>query len=116
MRPIVCHPRGRGPPLRRARPSRSSPPTPRPFRGLQDAQFKGRQVVTFHNQRDFIFFRQHRYIFSEDGKSARLQELGPRFTLKLKWLLVGPFEPTTGEYEWIHKRHDMDSSRRRFHL
>lgn len=25
-------------------------------------QFKGRQVVTFHNQRDFIFFRYHRYM------------------------------------------------------
>ncbi len=23
----------------------------------QDPQFKGRRVVTFHNQRDFIFFR-----------------------------------------------------------
>jgi ribosome production factor 1 len=24
-------------------------------------EFKGRQVATFHNQRDFIFFRRHRY-------------------------------------------------------
>ena len=29
--------------------------------------------MTFHNQRDFIFFRQHRYVFSDDGKKARLQ-------------------------------------------
>lgn len=27
----------------------------------QDPEFKGRRVVTFHNQRDFIFFRHHRY-------------------------------------------------------
>ena len=26
----------------------------------QDPQFKGRRVVTFHNQRDYVFFRQHR--------------------------------------------------------
>lgn len=26
-----------------------------------DPQFTARRVVTFHNQRDFIFFRQHRY-------------------------------------------------------
>lgn len=26
----------------------------------QSPEFVGRQVVTFHNQRDFIFFRQHR--------------------------------------------------------
>ena len=30
-------------------------------------EFQGRQVVTLHNQRDFIFFRRHRYIF-RDGK------------------------------------------------
>ncbi|KAE9615329.1 putative anticodon-binding, Brix domain-containing protein [Lupinus albus] len=29
----------------------------------QDPEFKGRRVVTFHNQRDFIFFRHHWYIF-----------------------------------------------------
>jgi ribosome production factor 1 len=26
----------------------------------QDPDFRGRRVVTFHNQRDFIFFRHHR--------------------------------------------------------
>lgn len=26
-----------------------------------DPMFKGRRVVTFHNQRDYIFFRHHRY-------------------------------------------------------
>jgi ribosome production factor 1 len=29
-----------------------------------DPNFRGRRVVTFHNQRDFIFFRHHRYITS----------------------------------------------------
>ena len=29
-----------------------------------DPQFQGRQCVTFHNQRDFIFFRRHRYASS----------------------------------------------------
>ena len=27
-----------------------------------DPQFKGRRAVTFHNQRDFIFFRHYRYV------------------------------------------------------
>ena len=27
-------------------------------------QFKGRQVVTLHNQRDFLFFRRHRLVSS----------------------------------------------------
>ena len=69
-----------------------------------DPQFRGRQVVTMHNQRDFIFFRHHRYIFEEkvDAKgkkrrvAARLQELGPRFTLRLKSLQVGTFDTQHG--------------------
>ena len=108
-----------------------------------DPQFRGRQVVTMHNQRDFIFVRQHRYIFEEKDKeerarakakaakikgveptaralqlepvAVRLQELGPRFTLKLKWLQLGTFDTQHGEYEWKH-RPELDTSRRRFHI
>ncbi|CAK4083993.1 unnamed protein product [Aphanomyces euteiches] len=79
-------------------------------------EFIGRQVVTFHNQRDFIFVRQHRYIFDDNGKKARLQEIGPKFTMKLRWLQEGTFDTKFGEYEWIHKQHAMDTSRRKFHL
>ncbi|XP_034164590.2 ribosome production factor 1 [Pangasianodon hypophthalmus] len=81
----------------------------------QDPQFVGRQVATFHNQRDFIFFRFHRYIFKNE-KKVGIQELGPRFTLKLRSLQKGTFDSKFGEYEWVHKRHEMDSSRRKFHL
>lgn len=51
-------------------------------------QLEGRQVVTAHNQRDYIFFRRHRYVFKSDEK-ANLQEIGPRFTLKLRSLKDG---------------------------
>jgi ribosome production factor 1 len=78
--------------------------------------FGGRQVVTFHNQRDFIFFRRHRYVFEDGGTRARMQELGPRFTLKLRYLLAGPFDPRFGEYEWLYHRGTMEDSRRRFQL
>lgn len=119
-----------------------------------NAQFQGRQVATFHNQRDYIFVRHHRYIFEESNEvliekkeksangdeneedieddegdkslskrkkekkktKARLQELGPRFTLKLKWIQQGTFDTQFGEYEWFHKRKEMDTTRRRFHL
>lgn len=86
-----------------------------------DPQFRGRQVLTLHNQRDFIFFRHHRYIFEEKGEgkkkrvAARLQELGPRFTLRLKSLQMATFDTQHGEYEWKHKP-ELDTSRRRFHL
>jgi ribosome production factor 1 len=65
-------------------------------------EFQGRQVATFHNQRDFIFFRRHRYEF-KSGERANLQEIGPRFTLKLRWLQKGTFDPDNGDYEWKHK-------------
>ena len=49
--------------------------------------------MTLHNQRDFVFFRHHRYVFEQDERGrevkATLQELGPRFTLKLKSLQPG---------------------------
>lgn len=51
-------------------------------------QLEGRQVVTCHNQRDYIFFRRHRYMFKNAEKTA-LQEIGPRFTLKLHSLKEG---------------------------
>ncbi|CAH2072097.1 unnamed protein product [Thlaspi arvense] len=96
----------------------------------QEPNFRGRRVVTFHNQRDFIFFRHHRYIFEakenksstkeQDGVArekvkARLQECGPRFTLKLVSLQHGTFDTKGGEFEWVHKP-EMDTSRRRFFL
>ncbi|GKY93369.1 hypothetical protein MPSEU_000304500 [Mayamaea pseudoterrestris] len=98
-------------------------------------ELQGRQVITFHNQRDYLFVRHHRYVFNELKKEAvaaakqaasdepakppvkaRLQELGPRFTLKLRWLQEGTFDTKHGEYEWIHKRKEMDTTRRTFHL
>jgi len=81
-----------------------------------DPEFRGRRVVTFHNQRDFVFMRHHRYIFSDDGKRARLQELGPRFTLRLKWVLAGPFDTRLGDFEWFHRGRQLGTGRKRFHL
>lgn len=45
-----------------------------------------------------------------------VQEIGPRFTLKLTSLQKGTFDAKTGEFEWVHKRGEMDMSRRKFHL
>lgn len=78
--------------------------------------FAGRQVVTIHNQRDFIFFRHHRYVFKEEGSGVGLQELGPRFTLKTRWLLAGPFNPREGEYEYIRKKGDVVDAKKTFVL
>jgi len=40
----------------------------------QRPEFNGRRVVTFHNQRDFIFFRHHRYIFETRARARRAHQ------------------------------------------
>lgn len=133
-----------------------------------DPAFRGRQVATLHAQRDFIFFRHHRYVFEEkvDGRArraaaeakkkerrkgsrsgegkreggsaaavdraasgasahpsppsptpvvARLQELGPRFTLKLLDLRKGVLCGHGSEKEWAPSR-EARKARRKFSL
>ncbi|KAI4177734.1 MAG: hypothetical protein LQ343_000198 [Gyalolechia ehrenbergii] len=94
--------------------------------------FQGRQVVTLHNQRDYIFLRRHRYIFREkreseksvigpDGKEVKgvegiragLQELGPRFTLKLRRIDKGIQRASGQEWEWKGR---MEKQRTKFQL
>ncbi|KAI9719121.1 MAG: hypothetical protein M1812_003751 [Candelaria pacifica] len=99
----------------------------------QSPDLQGRQVVTLHNQRDYIFLRRHRYIFREkrvteksvvgtDGKDIKgvegirtgLQELGPRFTMKLRRVDKGIQRGGDGvEWEW---RGGMEKQRTKFQL
>ena len=76
----------------------------------QNPDIEGRQVITLHNQRDYIFFRRHRYVF-KDNERVGLQELGQQFTLKLKRLQRGIKEET----EWEHKP-EMDKEKKKFYL
>lgn len=90
----------------------------------QTPNFRGRRVVTLHNQRDFIFFRLHRYMFEESETefekskgpvTTTIQELGPRFTLKLRTLRLGNAADTHGEFLFTVKK-DYEKTRRRFYL
>ncbi len=130
----------------------------------QEPNFRGRRVMTFHNQRDFVFFRHHRYIFEKvdadnlvksirdkeskrkhkrkakkigqeerdiaDDKTklmegetiindnkirARIQEVGPQFTMKLRWIQHGVYDSDAGEMEW-KKSGEMGNSKRKFYL
>jgi ribosome production factor 1 len=104
------------------------------FRSLFPAKpdLEGRQVLTFHNQRDFIFMRRFRYVLREkretekvvvgaDGKPmtgaeevrAGLQELGPRLTLKLRRVDKGIQRKSGQEWEWKGK---TDRVRTKFQL
>lgn len=77
----------------------------------QAPDFKGRRTVTFHNQRDFVFFRHYRYNFKDEGTKCKLQEIGPRFTLKCRYVQHGTFDAKSGEYEYIW-RPDSQVSRK----
>ena len=104
------------------------------FRNLFPPQpeLQGRQVITLHNQRDYIFVRRHRYVFRNkreteksvvgaDGKvvkgvediRAGLQELGPRFTLKLRRVDKGIQRASGQEWEWKAR---MEKVRTKFQL
>lgn len=95
-------------------------------------EFEGRNVVTIHNQRDYLFVRRHRYVFREkretekpvvgaDGKEmqgaegirAGLQELGPRFTLKLRRVDKGIHKTSGQEWQWQGK---LEKTRTKFQL
>ncbi|KAK2749867.1 hypothetical protein FQN57_005283 [Myotisia sp. PD_48] len=95
-------------------------------------ELQGRQVVTLHNQRDYIFVRRHRYIFREkreteksvvdangeqikgvEGIRAGLQEIGPRFTLKLRRIDKGIQRKSGQEWEWKGR---MEKVRTKFQL
>ncbi|KYK55826.1 Brix domain containing protein [Drechmeria coniospora] len=100
-------------------------------------EFQGRQVVTMHCQRDWIFLRRHRYVFREkrvteksivdaEGKELKgvedlrvgLQELGPRFTLKLRRVdkgigRAGSEGEDATQWQWKAK---MEKDRKRFNL
>lgn len=78
-------------------------------------EFRGRRLVTFHNQRDFIFLRHHRYIFKENGQKVSLQEVGPRVTLKLLSLQAGLFDPKFGQYEFKYQA-KFQVSRKKFFI
>lgn len=100
-------------------------------------EFQGRQVLTVHNQRDYLFLRRHRYVFRDkrtteknivgsDGKEMAgvegirvgLQEVGPRFTMKLRRVdkgigRAGSEGEDALQWEWKGK---MEKDRKRFNL
>lgn len=81
----------------------------------QRPEFRGRCVVTLKNQRDFLFFRHHRYLFKDEGRKVILQEVGPRMTLKLRSLEQGTFEGKHAKHEFMYQA-NMQVSRKKFFL
>lgn len=100
-------------------------------------ELEGRQVLTIHNQRDYLFWRRHRYVFREkreteknivtaEGKEMKgvegirvgLQEIGPRFTAKLRRVdkgigRAGSEGDEPQPWEWKAR---MEKDRKRFNM
>ncbi|CAH8871037.1 unnamed protein product [Trichobilharzia szidati] len=83
------------------------------------------RTIVFHNQRDYIFFRHYRYIHQNTGVNEDkngenehivMNEVGPKFTLKLRSIQLGTFDSQFGSYEWVRKRTEVGRSRRTFVL
>lgn len=104
------------------------------FKGLfpEQPELEGRQVLTLHNQRDYIFVRRHRYVFRDkretekpitgnDGKPMKgvedvkvgMQEIGPRMTLKLRRIDRGVQFKSGQEWQWKGR---MEKKRTRFNM
>ncbi|KAK2194853.1 bifunctional Brix domain/U3 snoRNP protein-Ribosome production factor 1 [Babesia duncani] len=73
-----------------------------------------RRVICFHNQRDCIFFRHHRFAF-KNSRRCLLHEIGPKFTLKLTSMQKGALDLKHGLYEYVW-RADAHVDRKRFFL
>mmetsp|Transcript_13703 Transcript_13703/g.17856 ORF Transcript_13703/g.17856 Transcript_13703/m.17856 type:complete len:288 (+) Transcript_13703:29-892(+) len=65
-------------------------PVPRP---------ESQRVITFANNEDYISFRHH--TFTKSGKDVQLQEIGPRFELKLYQVKLGTIDQVEAENEWV---------------
>ncbi|GAA5852520.1 hypothetical protein JCM3766R1_000823 [Sporobolomyces carnicolor] len=98
--------------------------------------FVGRQVVLAQNSRDFVFVRRYRYMFAlkshrlgkttkgrsdvermteqnpddeiDDTVKTRFQEIGPQFTIKMRWIRRGPLGETGDERD-ARERHEQES-------
>ena len=81
----------------------------------KEEELKGRELITFQNRRDYIFFRYYRYIFTDNFTDVNLQEIGPRFAMRLLYVQKGLYDPDKGDYEWVYKD-KMGVKRRKFYL
>ena len=74
-----------------------------------------RRVMTFANHDDFISFRHHTYKRKEGGKDIELDEIGPRFQLRLYEIKLGTLDAeAAAPTEWALRPYMNTSKKRRF--
>ncbi len=105
---------------------------------LAQQGYQGRQVVLAQNSRDFVFIRRYRYMFAlkgdrlgskkkvglerqqpldpeeDDTIKTRFQEMGPRMTIKMRWVRRGPLGETGDERTAREKREKEEGAEAEF--
>lgn len=69
-----------------------------------------KRVLSFVNREDQISFRHH--IFERKGKQVMLEEVGPRFEMKLYQIKLGTLDMTDAENEWVLRPY-MNAAKKR---
>lgn len=70
-----------------------------------------KRIVTFHNDNDFISFRNHMYSRVSGTDHVTLHEVGPRFQLRLYQIRLGTLDQKDAENEYILRNFQNTSSK-----
>ena len=71
-----------------------------------------KRVISFINKDDWIIFRHHTHK-KEDYKTIALEELGPRFVMKLYQISLGTVDMTHAQTEWVLRPYMNTAKKRR---
>lgn len=71
-----------------------------------------KRTMTFSNREDYISFRHHTY--TKTGTDIALQEVGPRFEMKLYSVKLGTLDQVDAEVEWVSKPYMNTAKKKRF--
>lgn len=70
-----------------------------------------KRMLSFVNKDDYIIFRHHHYK-KDDYKTISLEELGPRFVMKLYQISLGTVEIQHAQTEWVLRPY-MNTAKKR---
>jgi U3 small nucleolar ribonucleoprotein protein IMP4 len=71
------------------------------------------RAITLYNENDFISFRHHR-TQKTDFKTIDLEEMGPRFEMRLFRIRLGGLDQTEAKVEWELRPYMNSNKRRKF--
>jgi len=73
-----------------------------------------KRVITFANQNDFIAFRHHVYRRVRGVEKIELEEVGPRFEMKLYQIKLGTLDMNEAENEWVLRPYLSNSKTKQY--